>query len=211
MTGFIYKITNKLNGKIYIGKTLSTIEDRWKEHLKESQKERSSKRPLYDAIQKYGKENFYVEEVEECDYKILSEREIYWIEYYNSYHNGYNATLGGDGKVLYDYEKILEKFQNGMLVKEIAEYFECDKKVVTKCLKNSNIDGHQNIIERLGENTLMCDKNTGEVLKEFSSQIEAGRWLVENGYSKSKPSSLGTNIGRVQKGERKTCCGFIWK
>ena len=36
MTGFIYKITNKLNGKIYIGKTLSTIEDRWKEHLKES-------------------------------------------------------------------------------------------------------------------------------------------------------------------------------
>lgn len=211
MTGFIYKITNKLNGKIYIGKTLSTIEERWKIHIRDSKKEKIKNRPLYKAINKYGIESFAVEEVEECDYKILSDREIYWIKFFNSYNSGYNATLGGDGKVLYNYEEILEKFQNGMLVKEIAEYFECSQDVVTNCLKREGIDSHKNLKERLGENTLMCDKNTGEILKEFSSQIEAGRWLVENGYSKSKPSSLGTNIGRVQKGERKTCCGFIWK
>lgn len=211
MTGFIYKITNKLNGKVYIGKTLSTIDDRWKSHIKESKRMRNENRPLYRAINKYGVDNFKIEEVEECDYKILSDREIYWIKFYNSYGSGYNATLGGDGKPLYDYEKIIEKFQNGMLIKEIADYFGCSTKVIRKCLKNEKIDTFMNLKERLGEKTLMCDKNTGEVLKEFISQTEAARWLVENGYSQSKLSSLGTNIGRVQKGERKTCCGFIWK
>lgn len=179
--------------------------------MRERGKERTENRPLYRAMKKYGIENFTIEEVEECDYKILSDREIYWIKFYDSYNSGYNATLGGDGKVLYNYEEIIEKFKSGMLVKEIAQYFECSRDVVTNCLKREGIDSSKNLKIRFGENTLMCDKNTGEVIKEFPSQHEAGRWLVENGYSKSKPSSLGTNIGRVQKGERKTCCGFTWK
>ena len=211
MTGFIYKITNKLNDKVYIGKTLSTIEERWKIHIRDSRKDKIGNRPLYKAIKKYGVENFLIEKIEECDYKVLSEREIYWIKFYDSYDSGYNATLGGDGKVLYNYEEILEKFRNGMLVKEIAQYFECSRDVITNCLKRERIDSFKNSKERLGESTLMCNKNTGEVIKEFSSQVEAGRWLVKNGYSNSKPSSLGTNIGRVQKGKRKTCCGFSWK
>ena len=59
-------------------------------------------------MNKYGIENFIIEEIEEVDVKELSIREIYWIEYYNSYKNGYNATLGGDGKILYDYDLIAE-------------------------------------------------------------------------------------------------------
>ena len=47
---------------------------------------------------KYGIVNFSIEELEECDDLILAEREIYWINYYNSYYNGYNATFGGDGR-----------------------------------------------------------------------------------------------------------------
>lgn len=47
---FIYKITNKINGKIYIGKTLKTIEGRWKEHLKDYKRPRFEKRPLYSAM-----------------------------------------------------------------------------------------------------------------------------------------------------------------
>ena len=58
MDGFIYKITNKVNNKIYIGKTMTSIEKRFQEHIRESRKERAENRPLYRAIRKYGKREF---------------------------------------------------------------------------------------------------------------------------------------------------------
>ena len=48
----IYKITNLINGKIYIGKTLDTIEKRWKDHKSDSVRPRCEKRPLYSAMNK---------------------------------------------------------------------------------------------------------------------------------------------------------------
>lgn len=95
--GYIYKITNKVNNKIYIGKTTKTIEYRFSVHIKNAKKHIN--RYLYDAMNCYGYENFYVEEIEECDESILNEREIFWIKYYNSTDPkiGYNMTIGGDG------------------------------------------------------------------------------------------------------------------
>lgn len=89
----IYKIANKLNGKIYIGKTARTLEVRMKEHL------RSNKTYIDRAIHKYGIDNFKVSVVEECDTEEkLNEREIYWIAFYKCRTpNGYNLTSGGDG------------------------------------------------------------------------------------------------------------------
>lgn len=46
-------------------------------------------------MNKYGISNFTFEIIEECDKQSLNEREIYWIEYYDSFHNGYNMTIGG--------------------------------------------------------------------------------------------------------------------
>jgi len=60
MTGFIYVITNDINGKQYIGKTTDTIEKRFKTHLEEYQKFRCEKHPLYVAMNKYGIEHFSV-------------------------------------------------------------------------------------------------------------------------------------------------------
>ena len=105
---YIYKITNTINNKLYIGKTVNTIEKRFNQHKNESKTERSKKRPLYRAINKYGIENFEIEIIEECNYDILNEREIYWINYYDTYNNGYNATLGGDGTITIDYKKVLD-------------------------------------------------------------------------------------------------------
>ena len=93
--GYIYKITNNINGKVYIGKTTKTVEERWKGHLK---KMNYKKNKFYNALNKYGIDNFTIEEIEECDDDLLNEEEIYWINFYNSYENGYNSTGGGDGR-----------------------------------------------------------------------------------------------------------------
>ena len=78
---YIYLITNLINNKKYVGKTTNTIKERWQEHCRDSKKKRCEKRPLYDAFNKYGIENFKIEELEyiEDDSK-LSEREVYWIQ-----------------------------------------------------------------------------------------------------------------------------------
>ena len=92
MTG-IYKITNLANGKIYIGQSIC-IERRFSEH----KRGKSLSTQLIDkAILKYGVENFSFEVIEECDAIELNDREIYWIDYYNSYRRGYNLTSGGQG------------------------------------------------------------------------------------------------------------------
>ena len=107
MTSKIYIIRNDINDKVYIGKTtLPTIDARFKEHCKDAFRERNEKRPLYSAMRKYGIEHFTISLIEECQVKDDCEREIYWIQQYNSYKNGYNATFGGDGKHYLDYEEI---------------------------------------------------------------------------------------------------------
>ncbi len=64
---YIYCITNELNQKKYVGKTNSSVNKRFQEHCNDSRKERCEKRPLYDAMQKYGEENFSIDVLQECD------------------------------------------------------------------------------------------------------------------------------------------------
>ena len=98
----IYKIKNKINGKVYIG--LSTnIEKRWNKHKNEPFNLSSAQYNclLYKAIRKYGLDNFEFSIIEECSKEMLPKREKYWIKYYNSFIgfdncNGYNMTIGGE-------------------------------------------------------------------------------------------------------------------
>lgn len=94
----IYKITNQQNQKCYIGKS-KNIEQRWKEHIYEAKA--NSSRALCRAIRKYGEQNFSFEILEEIPIElydsISSDREKYWIKYFNSFSDsGYNMTEGGD-------------------------------------------------------------------------------------------------------------------
>ena len=83
----IYKTTNLVNGKFYIGKD-----------AKNSKSYFGSGKVLKQAIKKYGRENFKKETLEVCtDLKNLEEREIYWIDKYNALEVGYNLTEGGTG------------------------------------------------------------------------------------------------------------------
>lgn len=92
----IYKIQNKITNKIYIGKTSKSLEIRWKNHLKCVNKKIN--RCLYDSINKYGINNFIIEELCKATKENINDLEKFYINEYNSlYPNGYNMTNGGDG------------------------------------------------------------------------------------------------------------------
>lgn len=89
----IYKMTNIINNKVYIGQTQLTLSHRMSQHI------HRNVGAIDKAIKKYGIDNFKVEVIEEChDLDELNEREKYWIETLNCKSpNGYNLTDGGEG------------------------------------------------------------------------------------------------------------------
>lgn len=91
----IYKITNKINGKAYIGQSVDILK-RWSRH-KSNINNILHEEAIYCAMRKYSIENFTFEVIEECEAEQLDSREIYWISYYNTMTpNGYNMTAGGN-------------------------------------------------------------------------------------------------------------------
>lgn len=139
---YIYKFTNKITGKIYIGQT-NNIEKRKRGHKSESfnQKANGYSLPFHTAIRKYGWENFDFEILEEIPDEFgreyLNEREIFFISYYKSLvsENGYNLTKGGEGcnkgPLTFEEQVRLSKIFNIEQVKDIQsmllegyEYFE---------------------------------------------------------------------------------------
>ena len=175
---FIYKITNKINGKVYIGKTERDVEKRWQEHCRESKKKRCEKRPLYNAINKYGAENFSVETIEQTDRP--EEREIYWIDSYDSYKHGYNATRGGDGKSYVDAELFLSLWNEGKTPSEIKEHTGHCTDTITKHLKQRGITTKEIKTRSFAfqkKRVAQIDRETGEVIQIFPSTEDAGKHI----------------------------------
>ena len=126
--GYIYKITNQVNGKVYIGQTnLPSVQNRFDAHVKKAN--RHVNRYLYDAMNHYGIDNFSIEELEHCDKDELDSREIYWISYYQSNNKefGYNMTYGGGGGITWlngpNREVILNKIRTANTGKKRSEEF----------------------------------------------------------------------------------------
>ena len=95
----IYKITNKINNKSYIGQSVN-IKRRWRDEKKVAFNINSERYncPLSKSFRKYGFENFNFEILKECEISELNEYEEYFISYYNTLApNGYNLTAGGRG------------------------------------------------------------------------------------------------------------------
>lgn len=198
---YIYQITNDINQKIYIGKTEFSIEKRFKEHCKDAFKDRNEKRPLYNAMRKYGIEHFHIELIEETNNP--EEREVYWIEKKQSFKNGYNATIGGDGRKYIDYDLIYNLYQKGESQKSIVRLLGYDHKTVSRVLNSYGINSEtkiQNGIIKSQKPVAKIDPKTGAILEVYASCSEAEK---ANGNSR--------HIASVCNGKRKTCQGYFWK
>lgn len=90
----IYKITNLINGKSYIGQSNNIIR-RFSEHKNKGAR---ADTPIDLAISKIGKDNFHYEVIEETTVENLNKKETYWILFYQTHKNGYNCSVGGDNQ-----------------------------------------------------------------------------------------------------------------
>lgn len=211
---YIYQITNNINGKIYVGKTVkNNIQERWKEYLKDYKKPRCEKRPLYDAMNKYGSENFSIKELEECSLEELNDKEIYWIEKLGSFKYGYNATIGGDGKQYIDYDLVCETYKNLQCIVDTAKQLNISEDSVSKILKlyKINIIPNSKIAQnKYGKIINMYDLNDN-YLRTFPSTTEAAKFMVENKLTNCKMTTIKQHISEVCKGKRNTAAKFKWK
>lgn len=202
---FIYKITNLINNKIYVGKTTETVDKRWKEHKKDFKREKCRNRPLYRAMNKYGIENFSVELIEECKFGEESDREIYWIDKLDSYHNGYNATKGGDGTNYADYNKIFKLYSDGCNLSEIKKETGYDYSTISKVLTDKGISSHEKQVrgaKNITKSIAQLDKKTMNIIQIFPS--------IEDAYNYLNKQSSG-HITEVCNGKRQTAYGYKWK
>ena len=198
--GVIYKATCDVTGKSYIGQTKRTLAERRKQHEKGV-----GNYYFQRAIKKYGKDHFEWSILEECDNTILNDREIYWINFFNTYTNGYNSTCGGDNADAlikwkqHNPEKVLENALNG--------------------LQYANRYNRQHKEERLEQLASVRQKGADKVKRSvqcvelgiiFESLSEAEKWSLSTQNPNGKKAAH-QHISKVCKGQRKTAGGYTWK
>lgn len=222
----IYKITNTLNNKCYIGQSID-IKIRWIQHIYEG-KRNNPQGKLYSAIFKEGIENFSFEVIEECplDEKILNEKERYWIEYYNSFNKGYNSTKGGQGEDswIFDPELIRTLWDEGYTTGEIKKIVGCSKSTV-----NNRLRGYKDF-NTFSSHQRSCGYNapfrsfltmTDEQLKYFGNVVEVHQYSLLGEYIASYPTleaaakavngKYPENIGECFRGNlHRTAYGYQW-
>lgn len=223
----IYKITNKLNNKCYIGQSVD-IKIRWLQHIYEG-KRNNPQGKLYHAIFNEGIENFSFEVLEECplDEKILNEKERYWIEFYNSFEEGYNSTKGGQGEDSWTYDPILIRtlWDEGYSSGEIKEIVGCSKSTINNRLKGykdfNTFTSHQ---RSCGHNAPFRQFLTmsDEQLKYFGKVIKVYQYSLSGKYITSFPTledaakavngKYPENIGRLLRKttNQKSAYGYQW-
>ena len=195
MRGFIYKITNTINGKFYIGQTIQNVKERFYQHCATKCSKAVSNMAIHRAIKKYGKSNFTVEVIEEINSANLNDRERYWIKYYNSYNNGYNSTKGGqDGCKPFkdlDVESIIKEYNTGKSLRTLGTIFKVDKQTIKDLLIRHNVELRTTRTYKLSQ------KDRDKVLEDFASGLSRKEIMIKWNISKSYLSQLINGYRRI--------------
>ena len=214
--GYIYCITNTVNNKKYVGKTLHTVEKRFAEHKSDSKRRILERRPLYKAMNKYGVDKFSILTLEEVDDNdLLEEREKYWIEKLNTYGRfGYNATRGGDGKQRYnqrDWDEVIRLTKLGYNRENIIKLTGCGINFITRVQKINHLSFHKTGARLIGRFSL----DGTQLLDSYVGSLDAIKFLRESGIFNNthhaKNKSIRYSILRCCTGKLKSAYGFVWK
>lgn len=188
LRGNIYKIKNILTGKEYIGCTIGEIEKRFYEHIYRCLKTDCNTK-LCNSIKKYGIESFTIELIEECDLDLIYSSEKKYIEIFDTYKNGMNSTLGGEGCLGYEHpdeirKKISEAVKNGKshrgkTYQDIyGESTNKEKEKRKKSVKKYwNQLSEEEKIKRINKSTDTIRKKSklgAELIKEIKNKINSG-------------------------------------
>ena len=184
----IYMIRNKVNSKVYIGQT-TDIYGRWGEHLCALRGEYHANNHLQRSWNKYKEHNFEFSIVEECKENELDDREIYWIAKYDSYHNGYNQTLGGGGVRGFKHSDETKQKISESTKGENAPWYGKHRSEETKIkIGEASKERWAN-----PENHPMYGKNHTEESKKKISESHKGKILTDEHKAKLSKASSGEN------------------
>jgi group I intron endonuclease len=170
MGGIIYKVTNLLTDEIYVGQTRLALSRRFTSHCCDR------RGPLGAAIRKYGKQNFVVEVLEECETtEVLRLREMFWIETLRSRERGYNVALGHSdhptwhppGKTVYEFD------MNGELVKEYTKIQYAAREMIKRGTARGNM---RSVVTNI---RLSCNRHRGHMYGSRWSFSATGDFVSE--------------------------------
>ena len=244
----VYMITNRINGKRYVGITCRGYLNRFKEHIHDALSDLPIRNTciLHNAIRKYGPDNFEIILLEkDIPDDIAGEKERYYIDLYKTFYEykiGYNMTRGGGGVVDYRHteetkrkisntlkghkfpESRNNKIKEAMIGREYKQEWResLSKTRLGRFTKDQNpfygkhhSDSTKEIISNANsKRRVICvDVDTLETVSVFKNQSEAGRWVVFQGYSTSKPLTCAGRIGEICRNGSldNIAYGFHWK
>ena len=203
----IYLYTNKINGKMYVGKT-NNFKRRHYRHFHDE-----DCIILKKAFDKYGIENFEMLPIvtftainRDVLDKVLNFLECFYIKKYNTFINGYNATIGGEGRSGYTTTKeTREKISKAKMGHACSEHV---KKTNRKCLTDREL-------WKLSEKPVLQYDLDGRFYRKYESIAQAADALINDGIASGKSTSVRCSIGRALNGCKykknyKTAYGYLW-
>lgn len=226
MEGIVYKCTHK-DGRVYIGITTHTLKERIKKHYYDLKKNHKFQK----ALSKYPKDYFTWEVIDNANtMKELKQKEIYYVDLYNSYNKGFNSTIGGDAcpvnsgkdnkrsKTVLQYDlngnqiNIFES--SGIAAKQMKVHYNsinyaCRNKILCK----GYVWLYEHEVYLLPE--ILAHKNCKLIMgKEIEQYSKEGKFL--NSYPSIVQAAKDNNccvdtIGKCLQGVNKTGLGYIWK
>lgn len=205
----IYKITNLLNNKIYIGETIRNLNIRWNEHKHESiTPGHGYSYHLHNAMRKYGIDNFIIEIIDNCPDEKRFIIESQYIKIYDSANpkKGYNTVVEGDGCTLISTDAILEAWNEGLTITDTAKILGVHRTTVSNRLSANGIT-EEEIKKRFGES----------VRRRCSRPVL--QYDLDGNFIKRWPSATSCKEKGYEQGEISACChqkikiayGYLWK
>jgi hypothetical protein len=143
----------------------------------------------------------------------LNERERYWIEFYDSFKYGYNATMGGDGKAYLDYDLIIKLYNELQNIAEVSRRTGASPDGIRNVLKSKNIQilSSKEISKKINSKPIQSFSLNGDFIALYSSASEAARYLINNNLAVGSTKGVSCRLGHVANGKRKTAYKMKWE